>query len=110
LLALGATPYRGKKPLFCQAAGCGKRIEGWCYVETVLGRAGQAIIPISKEDPAVEKAKRKAEEAKRKREEKERAKQREVRLGSLSGNQCLDCSIFMVLCCCPCILWGIRSP
>ncbi len=30
-----ASPYRGRKHLFCQAPGCGTEIEGWTYVQAV---------------------------------------------------------------------------
>ncbi|KAH6857028.1 hypothetical protein B0I37DRAFT_403461 [Chaetomium sp. MPI-CAGE-AT-0009] len=64
-----ASPYEGTTPLFCQAAGCGRRIDGWCFARAVVTPSGGAVLPMSVEDPALRKAWEK-ERAKREREER----------------------------------------
>ncbi|EAQ88470.1 predicted protein [Chaetomium globosum CBS 148.51] len=78
-----ALPYeRGSsssKPLFCQAAGCGGRIEAWCYVKAVASPRRGRVVALPQGDPKVEKAERKARmrEWEREREVKERGERRE---------------------------------
>jgi hypothetical protein len=69
--------YQGKIPLYCQAPGCGKKIEAWCYVKTRLAFSGSTNhkyvrpVPVSnpKVDKAIARAKAKWDKEKRKEED-----------------------------------------
>jgi hypothetical protein len=89
-------PYQGEIPLYCQAPGCGEKIEAWCYVKTRLAFSGSTNHkyvrpePIwnPKADKAIAKAKAKWDKTNRKEEQAaekkalkgEREKQREERI------------------------------
>jgi hypothetical protein len=65
--------YKGNQPLYCQAAGCGRKIEGWWYVKAVISPERRGVIPLAVQDPALEKAWEKVmkkEKAKREKEER----------------------------------------
>lgn len=71
--------YQGEMPLYCQAPGCGKKIEAWCYVKTRLAFSGgtnhKYVRSVPVPNPKVDReiAKAKARWAKEKRKEEEAA-------------------------------------
>ncbi|KAK4245860.1 hypothetical protein C7999DRAFT_15966 [Corynascus novoguineensis] len=102
------------KPLYCQAAGCGRRIEGWCLARAVMSQTGRAVVPLSVRDPKVERewerANAKLREGKAREggmgahgEDKNRRKKKDGRgefeLGSISGSKVLDAGLVVVMCC-----------
>ncbi|KAK3290538.1 uncharacterized protein B0H64DRAFT_452691 [Chaetomium fimeti] len=102
-----ATPYEGTKPLFCQAAGCGRRIDGWCFAKAVMTPSGGAVLPMSVVDPALQKAfekakaKRDKEEKREKRENEKTEKRKRAEgegccgLPDVSPSRVLDCCFYV---------------
>jgi hypothetical protein len=101
--------YQGKIPLYCQAPGCGKKIEAWCYVKTRLAFSGgtnhKYVRPVPVSNPQVDKAiaKAKSRWAKDKRKEDEAAEKE-----ALNGRKCgrmkglIDAIKLCAACCIPC--------
>jgi hypothetical protein len=101
-----ATPYSGTKPLYCQAAGCGRKIEGWCYVKAIITPQGKGVLPISVRDPALDKAwdkarAKRAEEERQAKKEEERKKRRDLAsdMEDIFSWRALGTCILGVLCC-----------
>ncbi|KAK0736237.1 hypothetical protein B0T21DRAFT_311455, partial [Apiosordaria backusii] len=72
---LWALPYTGTEPIYCQAPGCGARIEGWCEVKCIRSKGsklGGVYFNIAYRDPKVVEAE---EESQRIRAEEQRKKQ-----------------------------------
>ncbi|KAL2018368.1 hypothetical protein VTK56DRAFT_903 [Thermocarpiscus australiensis] len=94
-----ANPYRGKKPLYCQAPGCGRRIEQWYFVRARLTGDGRTVWCSGQVDPALYKAwreeqdrwcaeRRREREREREEEEKERKRrEKETELGLQLGKK-----------------------
>ena len=119
-----ASPYGGRKRLFCQASGCGHEIEGWCLVETEKHFRADIVFPTGITDPAVvREVEREEVERRRAREEGLKQKVREelrvekmrakadkemgkTTLGDITGGKCMDCCLIGFGClgmvCCPC--------
>ncbi|KAH6631381.1 hypothetical protein F5144DRAFT_647965 [Chaetomium tenue] len=104
-----ALPYDGGKPLFCQAAGCGRRIEAWCFVKAVASPRMGRVVALPQGDPVVEKAERKArmrewdrererEVREERRERKEREKREKENRQPLCGER-MDCFLGTALLC-----------
>ncbi|KXX80022.1 hypothetical protein MMYC01_203432 [Madurella mycetomatis] len=104
-----AFPYKGKKPLYCQAPGCRNReIKEWCLVECRLDPAYGCVRNNGTIHPNAmneyEKAKeeqwaREKKEEKRLQKEKEKERARYHDNDTSTGSRCLDCIIALALCC-----------
>ncbi|KAK4149913.1 hypothetical protein C8A00DRAFT_46580 [Chaetomidium leptoderma] len=122
-----ASPYKGCKTLYCQAAGCGKQIEEWCFVEAKMWKSGKIVFANHKIDPEVERAyysarnelferkdeekaqegkpemKKESKEKKRKeRKEKKSKDETWCEADSLTGSRFWDNCL--MICCFPCIM------
>lgn len=111
------TSYEGSKPLYCQAAGCGRRIEGWWYAKAVFSPERNGVIPLAVQDPALERVWEKAR--KKEMAEREKEERREKKIKKLKDKQDrgplvedrLQCFVLMatgcgLLCCAPLICLG----
>jgi hypothetical protein len=102
-----ASPYTGKRPLYCQAAGCGRRIEEWCAYQAKLAPSNKAVFAIGVVDPRRVKAHKKAvkkrdKEARKEKKEKVNKEKKERREGGCDGVSTLA----SVLLCCSIVFCG----
>ncbi|KAL2127578.1 hypothetical protein VTI74DRAFT_10466 [Chaetomium olivicolor] len=99
-----ATPYKGRKKLYCQASGCGKEIEGWTLVEARGVPSGKWVSISIVQDPEAQrkhcKAEEKVAEEDRREREREQRKREKERCGGdyLTGSKAGDCCLGCVLC------------
>ncbi|KAL2120168.1 hypothetical protein VTJ04DRAFT_4194 [Mycothermus thermophilus] len=112
-----AIPYEGSQPLYCQAAGCGRRIDGWTLVKAVMAPSRTAVMPVVVTDPELEKKMELArkrryevamtEEQRRQREERRKKESewgkfkrgcKKASRGTLQGCILTSCCFCMILC------------
>ncbi|KAL1839899.1 hypothetical protein VTJ49DRAFT_1034 [Mycothermus thermophilus] len=97
--------YAGGQTLYCQAAGCGERIEGWTLVKAVLAPSGRAVLPVVVKDPGFEKRMwegrwREVEEEGREEQggrKRWRRRWRKVREGTVQGCVLMGCFLCLVV-------------
>jgi hypothetical protein len=107
-----ASPYDDARPLYCQAAGCGRRIKAWYSYRAVLGEGENSDVVWARgiEDPVKVREYEQAVKKRREEEKKEYAmagkqkqeKKKDKKHKVHSDVSCMEISAFFcyIFCCC----------
>jgi hypothetical protein len=102
-----ASPYNDARPLYCQAAGCGRQIKAWCSYRAVLGEGenNDVVWAIGIEDPVKMRERREEEKkeyamAGKQKKKKKKKKDKKPKVHSdVSWMEILAFSCYIFCCC-----------